>query len=134
MKHFDQKQKMELETFIKKSKKTGEVLRAQTILMLDDGDFHVKIRRMTGFSKTHAFHLRREYVRNGIESLKDKREGKPKELLTKKQREIIIETVSSKTPKDLGYVYDHWSTGVLGQWNKKDRCQNTGPSRRQIIR
>jgi transposase len=119
MKPLKQKQKDELESVIKTSKKTGEVLRAQTILMLDEGDRHIKVKRMTGFSKTHAFHLRRAYLKQGIKSLKDKREGKPKELLTKKQRETIIETVSTKTPKDLGYVYDHWSTGVLGEWIKK---------------
>ncbi len=52
MKPLKQKQKDELEYVIRTSKKTGEVLRAQTILMLDEGDGHVKIKRMTGFSKT----------------------------------------------------------------------------------
>jgi len=119
MKRLKQKQKNELEAVIKTSKKTGEVLRAQTILMLDEGDNHVKVKRMTGFSKTHAFHLRRAYLKQGIESLKDKREGKPKELLTKKQREKVLETVTKKTPKDCGFVSEHWSTGVLGEWIKK---------------
>lgn len=119
MKHLKQKQKDELETLIKKSKKTGEVLRAQTILMLDAGISHVQVKQLTGFSKTHAFHLRREYLKQGIESLTDKREGKPKEILTKKQREIIIETISTKTPKDLDYVSEHWSIGILGNWIKK---------------
>lgn len=120
MKHLKQKQKAELEALIKKSKKTGEVLRAQTILMLDAGISHVQVKQLTGFSKTHAFHLRREYLKQGIESLTDKREGKPKELLTKKQRETIIKTVSMKTPKDLGYVSEHWSIGLLGNWIKKE--------------
>ncbi len=119
MKPLSQKQKDELENTIRSSRKTGEVLRAQTILMLDERESHVKVKRMTGFSKTHAFHLRRAYVKNGIESLKDKREGKPKALLTAKQREKVLETVKTKTPKDCGFVSEHWSTGILGEWIKK---------------
>jgi transposase len=119
MKPLKQKQKDELEHVIRTSKKTGEVLRAQTILMLDEGDSHVKVKRMTGFSKTHAFHLRRIYMENGMDSLKDKREGKPKRLLTKKQREEVIKTITTKTPKDCGYVSEHWSTNLLGEWIKK---------------
>jgi len=119
MKPLKQKQKDELEYVIRTSKKTGEVLRAQTILMLDEGDGHVKIKRMTGFSKTHAFHLRRIYLENGIGALKDKREGRPKRLLTQKQREEVIKTVTTKTPKDCGYVSEHWSTTLLGEWIKK---------------
>jgi len=119
MKPLKQKQKDELEQVIRSSKKTGEVLRAQTILMLDEGDSHIKVKRMTGFSKTHAFHLRREYLKNGIESLKDKREGKPKQLLTEKQRALVLETVKTKTPEDCGFMSEHWSTGILGEWIKK---------------
>lgn len=58
-------------------------------------------------------------MKNGIESLKDKREGKPKALLTAKQREKVLETVKTKTPKDCGFVSEHWSTGILGEWIKK---------------
>ncbi len=96
MKPLEQKQKDELKHIIRTSKKTREVLRAQAIIMLDEGDSHVKVKRMTGFSKTRAFHLRREYLKNGIESLKDKREGKPKQLLTTKQRALVLETVQTK--------------------------------------
>jgi transposase len=119
MKPLKQKQKDELEHVIRTSKKTKEVLRAQAILMLDEGDSHIKVKRMTGFSKTHAFHLRRTYLKNGIESLKDKREGKPKQLLTNKQRAVVLETVKMKTPEDCGFVSEHWSTGILGEWIKK---------------
>ncbi len=46
----------------------------------------------------------------------DKREGKPKELLTKKQREHVIEMVKTKTPDKLGFASSHWTTGILGKW------------------
>lgn len=110
------KQKREVEQFIGEAGKADEVLRAQVILMLDDGDAFAKVHRLTGFSRTHAFRLRREYVKHGITALKDKRKGKPKEILTKKQRDEVIQTVKTKTPKDFGYTADYWTTGFLGQW------------------
>jgi hypothetical protein len=84
MKRLKQKQKDELETVIKTSKKTSEILRAQTILMLDEGDNHVKVKRMTGFSKTHAFHLRRAYLKQGIESLSNYLKSFPASTLLNK--------------------------------------------------
>ncbi len=51
--------------------------------------------------------------------MKDKREGRPKRLLTKRQREEVIRTVTTKTPKDCGYASEHWSTNLLGEWIKK---------------
>lgn len=56
------------------------------------------------------------YVEMGIEALVDKRQGKPKELLTKKQRDEIIATVGKKTPKQLGFGSEFWTTGLLGAW------------------
>lgn len=109
-----------MEQFIGETKEADEVLRAQVILMLDDGDAFSKIHRLTGFSRTHAFRLRREYVEQDISALKDKRKGSPKELLTRKQRDEIIETVKSKTPKDFGYTADYWTTGFLGKWIEEE--------------
>ena len=77
------------------------------------------VKRLTGFERTHAFRLRREYLTQGLPAFRDKCKGKPKELLTKKQRDEIIETVKTKAPKDLGTYYenyDHWTTSVLGHW------------------
>jgi transposase len=114
-----QKQKTELQSFVKSSKNMNEIKRAQTVLMLDEKNGFSLVMNMTGYGKTQAYAIKNKYLKQGIASLKDKREGKPKEILTKKQRAFVIETVSSKTPKDFGYVYDHWSTGVLGEWIKK---------------
>lgn len=41
------------------------------------------------------------------------------ELLTKKQREIVLTAVKEKTPRDCGYARDHWTTGILGDWIEK---------------
>lgn len=78
-----------------------------------------KLKSFTGYSRSQAFRIKAKYLSEGESSLTDKRKGKPKELLTKKQREKITETVKSKTPKQLGYAHDLWTTGVLGDWIEK---------------
>lgn len=79
-----------------------------------------RIASFTGYSRAQAFRLKQRFLAEGISALTDKREGKPKELLTKKQRDAIIETVKTKTPKDVGYVSDHWTTGILGNWIEQE--------------
>lgn len=53
-------------------------------------------------------------------ALEDRRRGQPKELLTKKQRNEIIETVKTKTPKAVGITSDFWTTSILGQWIEQE--------------
>ncbi len=101
---------------IKKSGNKGEALRAQTILMLEQKTPYKTIAVLTGFSRTHAFRLRREYIKNGIGAISDKRKGKPKELLKRKEMEEIVKTLKTKTPKDVGYVCEYWTAGILGDW------------------
>ena len=43
--------------------------------------------------------IEKRFLDEGIDSITDKRKGKPKELLSKKQREEIILIVKTKTPK-----------------------------------
>lgn len=81
---------------------------------------HQRIASFTGYSRAQAFRLRQGFLAQGITALVDKRIGKPKELLTKKQRNAIIETLKTKTPKDCGYVSDHWTTGILGNWIEQE--------------
>lgn len=98
------------------SRKSPEVRRAQAILLLNEGVPTASIRRITRFSKTRMFVMYAAYLQHGSEALRDKRQGKPKELLTKKQREVIIATIGKKTPKELGFVSEFWTTGILGKW------------------
>lgn len=98
------------------SRKSPEVRRAQAILLLNEGVSSASIRRITRFSKTRMFVLYATYLQHGSDALRDKRHGKPKELLTKKQREALIATIGKKTPKELGFVSDFWTTGILGKW------------------
>lgn len=109
----------ELELFIRTSTTKSAALRAQAILLTDTRCGSRDLKRFTGYSRSHALLLKQTYHDRGLAALIDKRKGKPKELLTKKQREKIETTLKEKTPKDLGYGHDHWSASVLGDWIEK---------------
>ncbi len=112
-----QKQIEELEEIIVDvTKKSGEVRRAQAVLMCARSIATATIMLATGLSKSRIFGLYTAYLKDGVDALVDKRQGKPKELLTKKQRDEIIAAVGKKTPKQLGFVSDFWTTGILGAW------------------
>lgn len=88
-----------------------EVRRAQAILLVDKGNAPTS---MTGYSRRQCFDIRKRYVEQGVSAIADKRKGNLKPLLTKAQREEIITTLKTKTPKDLNYQADYWSTVLLG--------------------
>lgn len=102
------------------SKKSTETKRAQAVILLDRMADMQDIAVLTDLSRSQIFHVRKRFLTEGIIALKDKREGKPKELLTKKERAAIIEVVKTKTPKDCGYVSEHWTTGILGNWIEQE--------------
>lgn len=105
----------ELEDFLRDCSHTSaEIRRAQAILLLDEGADQKTIHRLTGYGRRHGFTLRRKYLKEGITALKDKRRGKPKELLTKTQQAETIITLKTKSPRDLGYNADYWTTNLLG--------------------
>lgn len=116
MKKLTEKQKEEVLDLLKTSKRSDEIKRAQSILLLGKKGGVALVFEVTGYSRRQAYDIKKRYLKDGISSLQDKRKGKPKELLTKQQREEIIETVKTKTPKDFGYENEHWTTGFLGKW------------------
>jgi len=117
------KEVRELQGVINKGASTGrEVRKAQAILLLDADEEIKTTLAFTGYSRRRIFQLRSGYLEHGISVIEDKREGKPKELLTKKQRGEITETIKTKRPSELGTYYqnyDHWTTGVLGEYIKR---------------
>ena len=98
------------------TRKSPEVRRAQAVLLLNEEVPVVSICRITRLSKTRIFVIRADYFTYGVDALRDKRQGKPKELLTKKQRDEIISVIGKKTPKQLGFVSEFWTSGILGKW------------------
>lgn len=116
-----QKQIWELNEIIRKGKSNGpEVRRAQTILLVNQGVDAFAIIAVTNFSRRHAFTLRRRYLQIGISAVQDKRQGKPKELLAKKQRDEIVKTVKDTKPTEHGYNNSYWTTGILGDFVEKE--------------
>lgn len=113
----DQFQIDQLKNIIKDKEKTrNEVCRAQAILLLNDRTDTDKIEILTGYSRRQSFRLRFRYLGLGIEAIADKRKGKPKELLTKKQLGEIAKTIKEHNPKEFGYNSDFWTTGILGDF------------------
>jgi transposase len=114
------KQISELQSVVNNKHRQGdEVRRAQAILLLDRGIESSEILEITGLGRAQVFDLRKKYYEQGIDVVVDKRKGKPKEILTKSQREEILETIKTKTPKSLGVYYgsyEFWTTGLLGDW------------------
>jgi transposase len=112
-----QSQVKELEEIIVDGeRKSPEIRRAQVVLLLNEEVPVASIRHITRFSKTRIFVIRAAYEKHGADALRDKRYGKPKELLSKKQRGEIIATVGKKTPKQLGFISEFWTSGILGKW------------------
>ena len=123
MKHqkLTQKQKQKLNEIIQTGKSSGpEVRRAQTILLTDQEVDSAAVTTVTGFSRRHAFTLRRRYLEIGISAVQDKRKGKPKELLTRKERDNIVKAVKTTKPSDHGYQSEYWKTGILGDFIEKN--------------
>ena len=98
------------------ARKSGEVRRAQAVLLLSRCVPTETVCLATKLSKSRVFGLYAAYLKQGAEALQDKRQGKPKELLTKKQRDEIAAMVGKKSPKQLGFVSEFWTTGILGKW------------------
>lgn len=109
------KQQQELQDVINNSKSSGrEVRRAQAVLMLNLENAIKAIVALTNYSRRQIFDLRKNYLKAGLIVIQDKKKGKPKELLTKKQLAEIVKTIKEKTPRDFGYDTDYWTTGIVG--------------------
>jgi transposase len=115
-----QDQITELSEIINNSKSSfTEGKKAQTILMLNKNNDFQDIKMFTGYSKRHAFTLRKIYLTDGLDAIKDK-PRRVKYLLTLKQRSEVIDMLKNKTPKDSEIESNLWSTGILAKIIKRD--------------
>lgn len=118
-----QKQTKELQEFIHRDNRTSkETKRAQAIIMVDKEIAVADIAALTGLGRSQIFNVRKRYLAYGLEIIEDKNKKNPKELLTGKQRNEIIETVKSKKPSECDKYfsnYDYWTTGVLADLIKR---------------
>lgn len=114
-----QNQIKELSEIAHKSKNSGEVKRSQAILMVDRSTDIELITAFTGYRRRQIYTLRQRYLKLGKVVILDKRKGKPKELLTKKQIKEIVKTIANHNPKKFGYDNEFWTTGILGDFIEK---------------
>lgn len=109
---------LELREYLKTSEDKKETNRIQAVLMLDrDADIEM-IKEISNFSRSQIFGLRTKYLKKGIKSIEDPSRHNPKELLSKKNRDEIIEVIKTKKPEDFGYHSDFWTTAIVGDWIK----------------
>ena len=95
-----------------------EIKRAQTVILVDAEAGAETIAAVTGYNRIYAFRLRKKFLKQGMAAIDDKRKKKQKELLTKKQRETLVELIKTKKPSDCDARYDseYWTTGMLGDY------------------
>ena len=110
----------ELSEIINSNKSTfNEGKKAQAILMINRGTELKEIKMFTGYSRRHAFTLRKSYLAFGLEIVKDKAK-KPRALLTQKERASILDIIKSTKPADYGYELNYWTTNILAYHIKKN--------------
>lgn len=109
------KQIRELQGLVSDPKSSGrEVRRAMAVLLLNEKVVIKTIVSQTIYSRRQIFDLRKNYLKKGISAIEDKKKGKPRDLLTKKQLSEIVKIIKEKTPRDKGYETDYWTTGIVG--------------------
>lgn len=111
-------QRRELSSYLKNPKRTArEVRRSQSILLYDDGVSQETIFGLTGYKRTQVFEWKKRYLsEDGINGIKDKRKGEPKKLLSKSQREELLQLLSTTSPKRHDYENTYWTTGILADF------------------
>lgn len=110
----------ELREWLRTSKSKKETNRIQTVLMVNREVSIEIIKEMTNFCRSQIFALRKKYLKDGITSIEDPARHNPKELLTKKDRDEIIEKIGKETPESIGYHSEFWTTAIIGDWIKKE--------------
>lgn len=114
-----QEQISELSAFIGGAQDAKELRRAQTVLLLDRKEPLETITLLTKLKRRQIFKYRSYYLKTGLQALTNKRKGKPNCLLSKVQREEILEWLKETSPKEHGYESDFWSTSILGELIKE---------------
>ncbi len=108
----------ELKEYLRTSESKKETNRIQAILMVNKEVDMELIKEITNFSRSQIFALRCKYLEKGILAIEDPHRKNPKELLTKKDRDEIIDTIKNKKPEDIGYHSAFWTTVIIGDWIK----------------
>lgn len=105
----------ELNNFKREKKRSAtEAMRVLAILLINSNADSELIKELTEYDRKYASNLRRKYLKHGINALKDREGKRPRALLTKGQRQEIIRTITTTTPKVFGIDENYWTTAILG--------------------
>jgi transposase len=108
----NQKQIVELENIRRTTKQAATANRALAILLLaKNADMSLSV-----YSVDHARRLKYAYLKGGVAALEDKRINSRDHVLTKAEREMVIQTLQIKQPREVipACAIEHWTTGLLG--------------------
>lgn len=116
-----QAQKSELYLCICKEQDVLAVRRSQAIILLEDKASAETIKSLTGYQREVAVKIRKLYVTKGIDGILSKRKKKKfKFILSRSQKNQIIEVLKNKQPKNFGYEsQSFWTTNLLGHLIKE---------------
>src|SRR5271168_1574255 len=73
---------------------------------------------LTGYTTKHAQRLRHSFIKIGVTVFDDKRVNNRERILTKPEREHILEVLGTKLPSDVvpGCADTSWSTHALARY------------------
>jgi transposase len=109
---------------------TTELRRIIAILLVDQRAEPELILNLTNYNKKYAFELRKKYLKKGIVAIKDRPKKEPNALLTKNQRNEVIKTITTSSPRIFGYNEDYWNPYMLAtvireQYNVKYKSKTS---------
>ena len=111
----------ELVINIKADKEAFATNRARAIIMLEEKLPAVLIETITNYKREVVVKLRRLFIKKGYEALASKRKkAEPKSLLTRNQKNQIMDILNTRTPSDFGFNgYEFWTATILGHLIKE---------------
>ena len=118
-KNLTKKQIESITQFISSSDNSAlEIRRAQAALLIDSGASIPLINTLTGMRKTQSYAARSGFLTKGLDAFIDHRKNLPYRVLTKAEKEAVIETLKTKVPADVisETSEQYWTTPLLGEY------------------
>ena len=102
MEKITQEQLAGLRTAVRSEKDATCVRKIQAIIMLEEKVSASTIEMLTGYQREVAVKFRRKYLKQGIDTLRPKKREATKALLTRGQRDKIVEILNTQKPSEFG--------------------------------
>jgi transposase len=111
-------QRDELRSIVKQESDNAVLIRrVQGILLLEERISEATIEAIVGLKREIVVKLRKIYLRKGLDDLRSKRKKKKiNELLSRSQKNYIVEVLNTRKPKDFGFTrHEFWTAAILSQ-------------------